>query len=379
MKPQSRAGIRMLGASLVAMAVLATIPGAARADAPAARVAVLARGINVTHWFRFPPSRSARAMAGDLDDGALAALKQAGFTYVRLGIGPEEVMDGPHIAPDKLAAIVGVVGRIEHAGLGVMVEPHPELMQHWNLLRNARAREILLGFWRDLAPALKGFAAGRTFPELVNEPMLDDPAQWDGLQRQLLAVVRAALPDDTIILTGTNWSSIDGLLKVTPVDDPDVVYSFHTYDPTLLTLLGVWDPAIKQNQLAQAMPFPVTSPASCNAEVARIQDAHTLAVARYWCSLHQDSASLEKNLARASAWGHVHHVSVAMTEFGAAQKLNAPARLAYMAAMRQGATRLGLPWGLWGLDDQMGFDQAPGGFTGHGQLSASLLQALGLH
>ncbi len=349
------------------------------AEVPATRLAILARGINITHWFRFPPNNHAQAMAGDVSDAGLAALKQAGFTYIRLAVGPEEVMQGQNLVPDKLAAIISVVGRIEQAGLGVMIEPHPELMQHWNLQRNAQARENLLGFWRDLAPALKQFSTRLTFPELVNEPGFDDPGQWDIFQRQLLVIVRAALPDSTIILTGTNWSSIDGLLKTQPVADQDVIYSFHTYEPQLLTLLGFWDPAIRKGQLARYLPFPIKDQASCKAEVSAIEDPHTLAIAQYWCSTHQDAASISKNLARATNWGHVHHVVVAMTEFGAADKLKASSRLAYLASVREGAEKLGLPWAIWGLDDQMGFGQRPGGFNSTSQLPPDILQALGLN
>lgn len=348
---------------------------AVSAEAPPA----LAHGINITHWFRFPPSKAARSMAADLDDAALLSLKNAGFTYVRLAVGPEEVMQGRHIAPDKLAALTAVIGRIEHAGLAVMVEPHPELVQNWNLQRNAEARERLFGFWRDLGPALRAFPVSLTFPELVNEPSLDTAAAWDPLQAQLLALVRQSLPDNTVILTGTNWSSIDGLLKVQPVADRHVIYSFHTYEPQLLTLLGFWDPSIKADQLAQFLPFPVKDQAKCKSIVSGIRDAHTLAMAQYWCSLHQDDASIAKNLTRASAWGRAHQVTVIMSEFGAAARLNAQARLAYLRAVRQSAEQLHLTWALWGLDDQMGFSQAPGGFHGGGQLSPSVLQALGLN
>jgi endoglucanase len=251
-------------------------------------------------------------------------------------------------------------------------------MQHWNLQRNAQARAILLGFWHDLAPALKRFPAQLTFPELVNEPSFDDPRQWDAFQRQLLAVVRAALPQNTVILTGTNWSSLDGLLKVQPVADPDVIYSFHTYDPTLLTILGTWDPAINKKQLAQYIPFPVTDQAACKAQVSGIRDAHTLAVAQYWCSMHVNEASLSKGLSRATNWGRQHHVSVALTEFGASDRLQARSRLAYLSAMRKAAEQLGLPWAIWGLDDQMGFGQAPRAFRTASQLSPDVLRALGL-
>jgi hypothetical protein len=50
----------------------------------------------------------------------------------------------------------------------------------------------------------------------------------------------------------------------------------------------------------------------------------------------------------------------------------------YLAAVRSAAERLDLPWGLWALDDQMGFDQKPGRYKDETQLSPALLHALGL-
>lgn len=378
MKQQVRSRIgwrmtRLAACGVVGLLCMTTTPSA-RAETPA----VLARGINITHWFRFPPSNRAQAMSHNLDDTAIASLKQAGFTYIRLAIGPEEVMQDLAIQADKLTAIIDVVARIEHAGLGVMIEPHPEQMQHWNLQHNQQARAKLLGFWHDLAPALKRFPARLTFPELVNEPSFEDPKQWDAFQGQLLSVVRAILPNDTIILTGTNWSSIDGLLKVQPVADRNVIYSFHTYEPQLLTLLGFWDPAINKDQLARYLPFPVNDPAVCKTQVAQIHDPHTLGAAQYWCSLRQNPAAVLKNLTRASNWGHTHQVSVVMTEFGAVQKLAAPVRVAYLTAVRQSADQLGLGWALWGLDDQMGFSQPAGGYRTASQLEPGVMHALGV-
>ena len=317
-------------------------------------------------------------MAADVDQSALSTLKRTGFTYVRLAVGPEEVMDGQHIAADKLKALLSAIKRTEAAGLGVMVEAHPEMIQHWNLQNNAHARDVLFGFWHDLAPALRRFPAALTFPELVNEPSASDPAKWDALQSSLLTKVRASLPDNTIILTGTDWSSINGLLKVKPVSDPNVIYSFHSYEPQLLTLLGFWDASINKKQLAKYLPFPAANPAQCSAAIAKITDPHTHDVAKYWCSLHPDTAMIKKNLMRAVRWGKVHNVSVAMTEFGASSELNTNARLAYMAAVREAAEQLGLPWALWGLDDQMGLDQKPGGFTSSDQLPHQTISALGL-
>ncbi|WP_428390204.1 glycoside hydrolase family 5 protein [Lichenicoccus sp.] len=350
----------------------------ASAAVPPARLAVLDRGINIVHWFRFVSNQNARAMAAYMGEPALVDLKKAGFTYVRLAVGPEEVMSGNHIEADKLTALESAIARIEHAGLGVMVEAHPEKIENWDLQNNAMARQELFGFWHDLAPALKPFPAALTFPELVNEPSVKDPAQWDALQRQLLAQVRDALPKDTIILTGSDWSSIDGLLKVRPVADANVVYSFHSYEPQLLALLGFWDSAINKKQLAANLPFPASDPKQCKAAIAAITDPHTHAVAEYWCSLHPDDAMISRNLARATQWGHEHRVSVAMTEFGASSELNSPARLAYFSAVRRSAEKLGLPWALWGLDDQMGLGQSTGSQSAAIRLPPDTMRALGL-
>ena len=62
-------------------------------------MAALARGLNVAHWLRFPPSSDDTALAGYLSDADIAAIRRAGFTYVRLSVGVEVVMQGRHIAP----------------------------------------------------------------------------------------------------------------------------------------------------------------------------------------------------------------------------------------------------------------------------------------
>lgn len=373
--PDRRRPARVLG--LLLAAALLLDGGAARAVAPAARLAVLARGVNIVHWFRFPPSNQPAALEHDLDAAAIVSLRQAGFTFVRLPVGLEEVMRDGHVDPARLAVVVSVVGRLEQAGLGVLVTAFPEQVHNWDLQHDVAARARLLGFWREMAPALRRLPPGLTFPELVNEPTTD-AATWDTLQRQLLAIVRAALPADTVILTGSNWGSIDGLLAAQPLPDRDVVYSVHTYEPQLLAILGSWDSAIKGDQLARVIPFPVTDEAACRAQVAPVADAHTLASLQWWCGQHAGPQSVRENLERAARWGHEHDASVGVFEFGALGSLNRPARLAYLAAVRTGAESLHMPWALWGLDEQMGLDQQPGAYHDAGQLPRATMTALGL-
>jgi hypothetical protein len=68
-----RIGYRLLAAPLALMLLAA-------ADQPPA---ALRRGINITHWFRFPPSREPAALRAYLGDAALEELARAGFTFIR--------------------------------------------------------------------------------------------------------------------------------------------------------------------------------------------------------------------------------------------------------------------------------------------------------
>lgn len=369
--------LRLLGIIGGALIVLLASAAPARAEAPADRMAMLARGLNVAHWFRFPPDGSTRALRSYMDDAAIASIKRLGFTYVRLAVGPEVVMRGNGIASDKLEAIVSAIERFQRAGLAVMVEPHPQNLGNWNLQTNADARQRLLGFWRDLAPALAHLPPSLTFPEVVNEPMFADPAQWDRMQGDLVAIIRAALPRNTIILAGADWSSINGLLRVKPVADRNVVYTFHTYEPQVLTLLASWEQGIDTASMAK-LPFPVGDQGRCRAAVAGIQHQRTRDVANYWCSGRHDAATVAANIARAVKWGRDNGVSVALTEFGAVRALNEESRNAYLEAVRRAAEQARIGWGLWALDDSMGFAIQPGRYTASTPLPPGVLRALGL-
>lgn len=284
-------------------------------------------------------------------------------------------MAGQHIAPDRLTVLLSVVRRIQRVGLGVMVEPHPQRVGDWNFGRNEAARQALIGFWKDLAPALRAFPDTLTFPEIVNEPT-DDAAGWNLLQARLFRIIRSALPHDMVVLTGADWASVDGLVAVEPVADRNVIYEFHSYEPTILTLLGSWDRTIDGTQLTD-MPFPIGR-SGCPNRIMAVRQPRAQAVMQYWCAQPHDAASVAATLDRAVTWGRDHHVLVALTEFGALGQLNAPARNAYLTAIRQAAESRHVPWGLWALDDQMGFDGviAPSGRLS--PLAPAVLDDLGL-
>jgi len=356
----------LLAAVLLAM-VLWSVPSTA---APASeRAAVLRHGINITGWFRYPASRDPAVLSGWLSDPAMTDLKRAGFTFVRLAIDPV-LIDGPVMRQ----LLVRQVRRLQHHGLAVIVSPHPV---DWHLDSDPADRARLAAFWHDLAPALRGLPPGLTFPEVLNEPVFhSDSTAWWRLQNDLHATIRAALPDDTIVLTGHDWGSIAGLLALTPIADDNVVYSFHFYDPAELTSLAAYRPGLDREALAR-LPFPESDAVGCQHAADGSSDSATRELIDFYCATGWDAGRVSARLQDAASWARRHGTVLLAGEFGASAALNSEARLGWLRLVRQTCAENGIGWALWGYDDVMGFavrrppDTRP-------RLDRFVLEALGL-
>ncbi len=351
------------------LALMLAASGPMQATPPPERLEVLRRGVNLTNWFRYPASLDPARLRGYLSDAAMRDLRAAGFGFVRLAVQPEILMTGGRPDRSRLGLLLEAIRRLQRQGLGVVIAPHPAT---WRLERNPAD---LTGFWRAFAPALAGSDPRLTFPEVLNEPVFaQDAPGWAALQAAALAEIRAALPDHTVILAGQDWGSLQGLLALQPSTDANTVYSLHVYDPAELTSLAAYRPGLDREALAR-LPFPM-SPAAC-APAAGMADPATAGLIRFVCADGWNGDRLRQIFASAGAWARRHHAALLLGEFGATSRLNAPARLAWLAAMREAAEQEGIGWALWGYDDGMGLD-VPRPPPARPVLNAELLRALGL-
>ena len=355
--------------ALLALALLLGGIAAAWAEVPADRLAVLRRGVNVTNWFRFPASREPTALRGYLADSAMRNLRRVGFTFVRLAVQPELVMD-----PASRDIIGQAVARLEQQGLGVVVGLHPPA---WRLESSDADRASLSAAWRSLAPVLRRLQPRLTFAEVLNEPVFPgDAAGWSELQHRVVLQIRSALPANTIVLTGNDWGSIAGLLALPREPDPNVVYSFHLYEPPELTALAAYRAGLDVAALAR-LPFPVDDANACEQVAATTSDSPTADLMRFYCKQRWNVAKLTAKIETAVEWAHRNHVALLAGEFGASRALNSAARLAWIAAVRGACEHAGIGWALWGYDDAMGFALPPPP-RARQDLDENVLTALGL-
>jgi len=70
----------------------------------------------------------------------------------------------------------------------------------------------------------------------MNEPVADDPEQWNDLVTKCYQVVRESEAERTIVIGSNRWQSVHTFkdLKV-PENDPNILLSFHFYIPHIIT------------------------------------------------------------------------------------------------------------------------------------------------
>lgn len=219
---------------------------------PATRLRALARGFN---------------LAGQLDDAnaplihrdILHALRDRGMSHIRLPVPAETIMrrfSGEAEIARTLRNVERIAGEIVALGYYVSIDLHPgEKFQRLHRDNATEAVAALKGAWNSLASIISFLPSGRVLAELLNEPDID-AERWQKEAGQLAAFVRQRLPDTTLIVGPVNWQRADSLPAFKPLDDRNVVYAIHFYDPMAFTHQGHWDPNDPLSSIT-GLPFPV--------------------------------------------------------------------------------------------------------------------------
>ena len=98
------------------------------------------------------------------------------------------------------------------------------------------AQERFFQCWRDLSNALIKYPVEDVAYELMNEPVADDPEDWNKLVEKATTIIRKKEPARKIVIGSNRWQSPDTFDKLRiPANDKNIILSFHMYEPFLLT------------------------------------------------------------------------------------------------------------------------------------------------
>jgi endoglucanase len=352
----------MLLPIIAAIATLLTA-GSAQPDASRPTPPPLSRGINISHWFWIPADPSPEYRRAYITAADVAQLKSLGLDHARIPVEPGLIWDheAGRFREEFLADYRRGLSLFTDAGLTVIVDPHPARTP-WAEAKDQDLWETDFGaFWAALAANLADTDPARVVLEVINEPHdIRDPAAWPRRQVVIIGTIRAAAPRHTIIATGDGWGSIDGVLRLEPLADPNVIYSFHFYDPHTFTHQGAAWGAPNWKHLRD-IPYPV-SPEIAAPLLPNLAEESARNELRWYADQRWDRAKVAARFAEAAAWADKHNARVYCGEFGVYREFSPAAdRGRWLADTVAALGEHGIGWAMWDYAGGFGLFEGPPG------------------
>ena len=361
------------------------------------------RGISLDIWVTWPdeskwgdesvllPFPEWRKTVGEKE---LADLKAAGFDFVRMPIDPSPFLSDKSAALhdklfDEVAASLDLITR---SGLKVIVDLHAlpaggnRSIGTSEILKDGRLFEAHTTLVKRMAAMLTDYIPETVALELFNEPTIDcqddGTNDWPEKLKSLHQAARAASSRLTLILSGACWGGSEGLAKLKPKDfaDDNVIWSFHSYDPFILTHQGAtWTGDFMP--YVYGLPFPLHEADKGELEKtygdirARIKKAAPRAQRSGHLAYFDEQISkidseqdlavaMDKPFAIVSDWAKANRIDssdIMLGEFGMIrQEYGNPVvtpgqtRAAYVKAMAQRAEAAGFMWSVWSYGGAFG-------------------------
>lgn len=197
--------------------------------------------------------------------------------------------------------------------------------------------------WQQVAHRYRNTDPEKVFFEIYNEPFNISDSNWKNSAISFVNAIRAEAPNHTIVVGANDWNIIIRLVVMGVLEDPNIIYTFHYYDPLLFSHQGAtWGGPDVQ---ITGVPFPYNSstmPANSPSS-------------SYYSSYPTDATytKLLNDISVAKNFGSRYNVPVWCGEFGsyAPYAPNDGSRCRYTGAIKGDLDKLIMPYAYWEWDE----------------------------
>jgi len=344
--------------------------------------------------------------------GTFAHLQDQGFDTVRIAADPSPLLALAGTAREE-GLLVNLRKRVieaQAAGLKVVLDMHTyphtgDVGDVDAILASPAGFTAYVAMLRKVAARIADLDPDRTAFELMNEPTQDcaeiysnpEASTWPARLKRLHDAARTAAPKIPLVLSGACWGGSKGLSVLDPaiLQDDNVLWSFHTYDPFTFTHQGAsWTDS--PLMFIQGLPFPpsrltndqvyqIVDDARARALAASgpIAEQATRATLRALVRdyRHSGPAEISAAIIEATSWADAHNIPrsrLFLGEFGAlwfddqGQQIDPASHHRFLSAKRRAAEAAGVAWAVWSFSGSFGITD------GKGQLHPETCAALGL-
>ena len=188
----------------------------------------------------------------------------------------------------------------------------------------------------------------------MNEPVLSGKEKnWPPVQKKVIAAIRKGAPKHSILATGAQWSNLDTLLELEPLNDRNIIYNFHFYEPHIFTHQGAtWSSDWVKS--LRAIPYPST-PEAVKGLAEQYSDEEIRRNIKSYGEQRWNTEKIQGKMKNASEWAKKYGVKIICNEWGTYKRYCPPEyRNAWLRDVRESCEKFGIGWCMWTFDGSFG-------------------------
>ncbi len=202
---------------------------------------VIRTGVNVSHWLSQSEARG-EARKKYITKADFDTIASAGFDHVRIPFDEVQLWDEKgNKEKEAFELLHNAIQWAFDANLRVIVDLHIIRSHYFNaesnqLWTNPAEQKKLVEMWKQLSDELIKYPNDKLAYEILNEAVANDPEDWNKLLNLVITEIRKKEPGRVIVVGSNMWQQAQTFpdLKI-PVNDKNIILSFHFYSPMALT------------------------------------------------------------------------------------------------------------------------------------------------
>jgi endoglucanase len=307
----------------------------------------LQHGVAVSGWFSESGHYSIQELRAFTTPADLEHIKKLGFDHIRIPIDPLIFeCTGDWNSCERLQFLDQVVLQALKLDLAVIIDFHANPQYTHQLIANGLAAEKYLRLWAQIADHYGAMDQDRVVLEVMNEISVSDRFSWFGILDDSIRVIRHHAPNSTLIVTGAGYSDIPDLVRLPELQDTNLIYNFHYYEPHIFTHQGAtW--GLDYWLDMHNVPFPPTDKKIADAMERTDSEEAKWRLLQYKED-HWDADRIASDVAFAAQWAKERNVPLMCDEFGVYRPFVGPEdRERWLTAIRTAFEKNHIGWTAW--------------------------------
>ncbi len=202
---------------------------------------IVKRGTNIAHWLS-QSDRRGEERATFFTQKDVRFIDSVGFDHIRMPIDEEQMWtESGSREEEAFTLLKNSISWCQQSGLKIIVDLHILRSHHFNaaekpLWTKPEEQDKFIALWKDLSLFLHEWPRSQVAYELMNEPVADDPEQWNALVARAVDSIRKWEPTRVLVIGSNRWQSANTFdqLRI-PQGDTSILLSYHFYEPFHLT------------------------------------------------------------------------------------------------------------------------------------------------